>query len=306
MTPRRRSPSSLERVSLAIGAAVLLVGSAAGTASAESSTDAGGCFGGLPAPICETNSDCDGDAICYEGLCNCSIGFCERNVTRRETCTSDGCFCEDRPTCTAHSECEDVLCLFGQCTAGLAECESRFDAFEVCDTADSCRCERRPTCDYHSDCGGVLCHRGQCAGGETECRVDVGSYELCDDVGCQCATRERCTSHDGCEGATLCVLSFCNDAVATCSESEEAPYEVCSGGGVRCSCTDRNPDAGVPDSGPSPDAGLDGGSRVDGGQSDAGPDGGIAASSSGCSSSSTGTESGWLLLVLGLAFRRKR
>lgn len=285
---------------VAFGISALL----AGTAFAESGPllDAGGCFGGLPAPACETTSDCDGEAICYQGQCNCSIGACEGSSTRRETCTEDGCVCEDRPTCTSHNDCEAVLCLFGQCTAGQAECEANAYAFEVCDTPDNCRCELRPTCDYHSDCGDVLCQRGQCTNGDTECEENAFAYELCDDVGCQCATRERCSSHDECEGATLCVLGYCNDTVATCSASEEAPYEVCHPGGARCNCTSRNPDAGVPDSGPRPDAGIGSG---DAGQSDAGPDGGTASGGGGCSTSGTGG-SGWLLLVLGWAFRRKR
>lgn len=293
----RRSTSWCQRVSLSAFAVCILL--TCTTASAESGPllDAGGCFGDLPASDCETNADCDGESSCYRGQCDCSIGFCEESPTRRERCTSDGCFCEDRPACITHSQCAGVLCVFGQCTAGIPECESLSIAHEVCDPPGSCRCERRPTCEYHDDCEGVLCHSSQCFGGQTECPMDARFHEFCDEVGCRCDARDGCRWHNECEGDALCVLNYCNDTVSACTESEEAPHEVCGGGG--CVCRDRIPDAG-------PGATPDGGSSADAGPFDAGPDGGAAASSSGCSASSTGTESVWLLVVLGWALRRRR
>ena len=181
-----------------------------------------GCFGGLPNPECTHHSDCEG-SLCYQNRCDCNLGSCE-GPTRREHCDDEGCFCENRPSCTDHTGCNDgVLCVEGSCNSAYVECVANPQLIERCE-GELCHCERRPSCTAHTDCGGVLCNEGQCSN-LTEC--PRGILEFCHTPD-RCLCRRpgwACVSHAGC-GNGLCVDLRCSGHITSCNTP---PYQTFCG-----------------------------------------------------------------------------
>lgn len=110
---------------------------------------------GIPCPLrrdCESNDDCDGDAVCVELVATCCNAG-ELSSACRPSCATAGCVADER--CRDDGRCEPTPCNDGFTCGAHTHCDPTSTG------ADAHGCAR-DACEDDGDCEGGFCLSGAC------------------------------------------------------------------------------------------------------------------------------------------------
>lgn len=287
--------------------------------------------------LCTDNASCDANGLCSSGTaitcddgdectentCDSEVG-CEFPVLADSPCADDF-FCTIAEACTIDGECQgtlncqdDNVCTDDTCNEGAQSCNNIPTPGVDCDDGNECTatdsCEADGSCSGSPVEDGSLCGSaggcllgGACEAGACTGTTPVEDHTLCDDLDA-CTLSDSCQSGE-CEGyprdchdGDPCTADGC-DAETGCFSVPIPNCGLPADAGTPDAGPGAGPDAGMPDAGPSV---TDGGTiPLIGSDADTGLDGILGGGGCQSSGSSQGSAVVCLLMILGLAFRRR-
>ena len=158
---------------------------------------------------CRADSDCDGIAICTDGLCLA-------------------------PDCINNNQCEDSeRCLNGRCVQREDFCQFDVDCGDSGDICEDLRCvSANGACADRQDCNGAFCIDGNCVeefscNFNRTCRQIAGFLRCIDGI---CQTREiQCEFNADCIDGNSCVFGICLP-----TETNECVFDSACDDGLIC------------------------------------------------------------------------